>query len=83
MKTKIAEALMYGKSIIGTPEALEGYEFESSKKIFICQTKEEFIMIIENIYNNDIFYFNNDIRDIFLKYYSTENIKPRFLSLFE
>jgi hypothetical protein len=82
MKTKIAEALMYGKSIIGTQEALEGYELKSSGKIFICQSKEDFIWTIENIYTKDIFYFNEDIRDIYLKYYSTENIKTRFFSLF-
>ena len=31
MKTKVAEALMYGKTVIGTPEAFSGYEEDGYK----------------------------------------------------
>ena len=40
MKVKTAEALMHGKEVIGTQEALVGYDELSDK---VCETAEEFI----------------------------------------
>lgn len=53
MKTKTAEALMYGKYIIATDEALEGYCYneECMKR---CNTATEFISAIKNIKNKDL-----------------------------
>lgn len=48
MKVKTAEALKYGKFIIGTKEALEGYELDKSTAIE-CNNKEEFINAINNL----------------------------------
>ena len=42
MKTKVAEALMYGKKVVGTPEAFSGYECIADKAGWICTTSEEF-----------------------------------------
>lgn len=50
MKTKTAEALKFGKFIIGTKEALEGYQIDSSFAI-TCNTKKEFIDAIESFNN--------------------------------
>jgi hypothetical protein len=83
MKTKTAEALMYGKSIIGTNEAFEGYDLDVTNKMFLCQSAEDFISAIKNIYNEEIFYFNRNIRDIFLKLYSTEKVKEEFAGMFK
>jgi hypothetical protein len=83
MKTKTAEALMYGKAIIGTSEAFEGYNLSDTNKMFICQSDTDFIEAIKRIYHEDIFYFNEDVRDIFLKAYSTEKMKEKFLKVFD
>ena len=43
MKVKTAEALMHGKEVIGTQEALVGYDELSDK---VCETAEDFINTI-------------------------------------
>lgn len=43
MKTKTAEAMMYGKYIIATKEALEGYDVEDLQYVKECNTENEFI----------------------------------------
>ena len=47
MKTKVAEALMYGKKIIGTNEAFTGYETIIKQAGRVCKSAEEFISAIE------------------------------------
>ena len=44
MKVKIAEAMMFGKIIIGTPEAFEGYDNIPFSKI--CNNPQEFICLL-------------------------------------
>ena len=46
MKTKVAEALMYGKKVVGTHEAFSGYEGIANKAGWICATSEEFAAAI-------------------------------------
>lgn len=72
MKTKTAEALMYGKYIFATKEAFEGYDVDFSQIGGICNTKEEFINIINNKLPNIDRTYNYYSRKIFLEKYSTE-----------
>lgn len=69
-KIKIAEALMYGKKIIGTPESFNGYCFDelNAEK---CETSEDFIAAINNLDSEKFFYKEN--RDCFVKYYADKN----------
>jgi hypothetical protein len=46
MKTKTAEALMFGRTIIGTQEAFEGYNLDTEKIGALCRNKEEFVQAI-------------------------------------
>lgn len=71
MKTKTAEALMYGKTIIGTSEAFEGYKY--NKNIgFVCNDSESFISVI----NSNVFMkYNKYSRSLFLSYYSFHNME--------
>ena len=46
MKTKVAEALMYGKKTIGTLEAFSGYEEVADKAGWSCTTAKDFIRAI-------------------------------------
>lgn len=43
MKTKVAEALMYGKKIVGTPEAFVGYEATLPRSGWCCRSPEAFL----------------------------------------
>lgn len=76
MKVKIAEAMMYGKTIIGTKEAFIGYDCDF-KKIGICSDNiEELDNGIKRVLNNEFDYkFNSYSRKLFLEKYSTKAIE--------
>lgn len=69
MKTKTAEALMYGKTIIGTTEAFEGYDIDNHC-MFCCNTKEEFIDTMNALNSREPQYINNASRELFEEKYS-------------
>ena len=73
MKTKTAEALMYGKAILGTPDVFFGYEVENLSGIYKCKTAEEFSISIEKIYKDEIFDFNLQIHRRFAEKHSLES----------
>lgn len=70
MKTKTAEAMMWGKAIIGTDEAFCGYEIDNVIGLYRCNTDREMIEKIQSIYNDNIANFNASIRELFLEKYS-------------
>lgn len=71
MKVKTAEALMYGKKIYATNEALQGYEIEGISSICECNSSEEFIENINKEQEKRKFYSEN--RELFLKKYEQKN----------
>lgn len=81
MKTKVAEALMYGKKIIGTNEAFTGYEAIIEQAGRVCQTAEEFISAIElsdQMVNSP---FDKELRKIYEENYSFSAAKLRLESI--
>ncbi|AOC95291.1 hypothetical protein BB050_02175 [Flavobacterium anhuiense] len=78
MKTKVAEALMYNKPILGTKEAFEGYEIDSNCIGFESEEAVEHIEFIEEFKLTN---FKN-IRKIFLDNYSFEKINSNFYKFF-
>ena len=67
MKVKTAEAMMYGKVIFASEEALEGYRVEKLEGVFCCTTAEEFVRKIrENVLLRESPHYNNEIRKYFL-----------------
>lgn len=74
MKVKTAEAMMYGKNIAATNEALEGYDIDSVKGIYRCNSAEEFICAIETSLKEEDS-FKEDVRNLFLSKYETSNLK--------
>lgn len=73
MKTKTAEALMYGKTIIGTSEAFEGYDIDKGC-MYKCNTKEEFIILMNKIFSaSPVLYINPVSRKLFKDKYSLES----------
>ncbi len=81
MKTKTAEALMYGKPILATSEALEGYHIKKIENIGAqCETANEFIEQINYFNENRLELFDKGIssRNFFLENYSNEAITDLF-----
>ena len=81
MKVKTCEALMYGKNIIGTREAFEGYEIEYEKVGAICNTKEEFIYTINNYCSIKRVKFNEYSRECYIEKYSFHATLKKFEKL--
>lgn len=75
MKTKTAEALMYGKTIIGTKEAFEGYIINKNCMIE-CNTSDEFIDALSKL--DVIPSFNDSARSHFLENYSDECLLSKY-----
>ena len=46
MKTKVAEALMFDRKVVGTPEAFSGYEGITDKAGVVCASADEFVAAI-------------------------------------
>ena len=80
MKTKTAEALMYGKTILGTREAFVGYSDLLDNQ---CDTAEKYIDMITHFYKNPEGKFSLKMREIYLKYYSMEAAVDKMTKLLE
>jgi hypothetical protein len=83
MKVKTCEALMYGKNIIGTSEAFEGYDVDYDKAGARCNTKEEFRKAIDDFANTPRPRFNTYTREVFINNYSLEKREEAFSLCFE
>ena len=70
MKVKTAEAMMYGRTILATDEALEGYDIEGVNGIFRCNTQEEYINVIIQLFKDDIPEFREEVHQKYLEKYS-------------
>jgi polysaccharide biosynthesis protein PslH len=83
-KVKTAEALMHGKSIIGTDEAFVGYNIDYDKVGALCNTKDEFIEAINKFSgnkNNKI--FNPYSRKTFLNNHSFKSAFSKYKNIFQ
>lgn len=79
MKVKTAEALMYGKYIIGSDETFVGYDIDDS----IGFRSDNAIEIIEHINNLQLnSKFNMHSRELYLQNYTNEIAQGKFRSLF-
>ena len=75
MKVKTAEAMMYGKPILATQEALEGYDIFGIEGIRECNSIEQFVSAIEElrrIKKDDVIV--SQTRELFLNKYETSHI---------
>lgn len=79
MKVKTAEAMMYGKIIIASDEALEGYNIDGVLDIYRCNTPNEFIEAIEKVFiQKKVKLFSENVRKIYEKNYSYNAVKEKF-----
>ena len=70
MKTKVAEALMFGKKIIGTPEAFSGYEDVVKLVGWECLTSDEFVAAIKCAQDQPLKSFDPELRALYDERYS-------------
>ncbi len=84
MKVKTAEALMYGKRLVATEEAIEGYEFLEACDISCCKTANDFIDTINSIMQEPEFYkYSKANREIYMKNHSTEAVQRKLVEFVE
>lgn len=82
MKVKTAEAMMYGKPIIATDEALEGYDVEDLKGVYRCNTANEFVQAIKDVKKTGRNYYP-DIRAYYMKYCDSKKLQSRAKDIIE
>lgn len=83
MKTKTAEAFMYGKCVVGTNEAFQGYDNLNDKFAICCNDANSFISIISELQkNNGNGKFNKYSREYFLENNTFVSHYKRLSSLF-
>lgn len=79
MKVKTCEALMYGKNIVGTPEAFEGYEIGDYSKVgACCANDKQFIAAINSL---NMPKCNAYSRQLYLTKYSNHSAEQQFKQL--
>lgn len=82
MKVKTAEAMMYGRIILASDEALEGYETEGVKGIYRCNTAEEYAARINMIFANGVQdSYQPEVRKLFLEKYETGQVEKNFAKM--
>lgn len=79
MKVKTAEAMMYGKTIFATDEALEGYAVDEIEGIYRCNTETEFAKSIKKVFDTGkIPQYQIEVRNLFLNYYEDNKVFQKF-----
>lgn len=71
MKTKVAEAFMFGKVVVGSKEAFEGYNIVKGAG-FLCNTSAEYIKNLNDLQISLKYKFSKESRSLFETYYSFE-----------
>lgn len=77
MKTKVAEALMFGKRVIGTPEAFSGYEAVAAVAGVICAGADEFTRALVSEMERPSPVIDRRLRGLYQDYYSCEAASSR------
>jgi polysaccharide biosynthesis protein PslH len=81
MKTKVAEALMFGKRIVGTPEAFSGYEDIADQVGWRCATADEFVDAISRGQREIELGFDPQLRALYEERYSLPAAKERLAKI--
>lgn len=80
MKTKVAEALMFGKRIVGTPEAFVGYE-DAEDIGMVCTTPAEFLEALHKEMDGATARVDPRLRGIYEDKYSYAAAKSRLATI--
>lgn len=83
MKVKTCESLMYGKNIIGTPEAWAGYDLDYRKAGACCLQAGEFVEALNDFCTHPRPRFNSYSREVFVNQYSADRMVDKFRSVLQ
>ena len=83
IKVKTAEAMMYGKTILASDEALEGYDVKGIDGIVRCNSKTEYIEAIKMESTKRVYQYNQTVRELFLDKYSFEKQRSKCEKMWE
>jgi polysaccharide biosynthesis protein PslH len=83
MKTKVAEAMMFGKKVIGTPAAFRGYEHVIGRVGWICSTADAFMHAVQQAEVMPLPPFDPKIRVLFDESYSYVAARSRLAGILE
>lgn len=72
MKTKIAEALMFGTHVIGTAEAYSGYEDVMPQIGPPCDSQEEWVAALRAVKSQRVKRFDPALRSLYERHYSCQ-----------
>jgi glycosyltransferase involved in cell wall biosynthesis len=81
MKTKVAEALMFGKKIIGTPEAFSGYEDIAAQVGWECISADDFVAAIAEASQSIVECYDPQLREIYKEKYSYSAARSRLADI--
>ena len=81
MKTKVAEALMFGKSVIGTAEAFAGYAQDVVAAGWLCRDADSFVRALDEAVRAPYPIFNPDLRTIYERHHSFTAARARMASI--
>lgn len=77
MKIKTVEAMMYGRTIIASDEALEGYDVKGVDDVYRCNTPEDYLRAIKKALNKKQKY-SKDVRNLYVNRHRTSDIVEQF-----
>ncbi len=77
MKTKVGEALMYGKRVIGTPEAFSGYDPAIVAAGWLAPDADAFVLAIEAALARDLPAFDPAMRALYERFHSVAAARAR------
>lgn len=83
MKVKTCESLMFGKNILGTPEAWSGYELDYAQAGACCLTADEFIATLHDFCQTPRPRFNAYSRSVYEQKYSATRMVEKFRAVLE
>ena len=81
MKTKVAEALMFGKRFIGTPEALSGYAEDVIAANRCCPDAGAFVAAIHELSSQNLPGWDADMRALYERDHSPAAARGRMAAL--
>jgi len=82
MKVKTAEAMMYGKAILGSEEAFEGYKYKGISGLMLCISAMEYIAAIQSL-EQKFCKYNESVRNLFLEKYETNHYIAQVKNMLE
>ena len=83
MKTKVAEALMYGKPVIGTREAFSGYEPIASRAGWLADSADAWVRAVSYMAADPRPAFDPALREIYERLYSPAALSTKIFTILD